>query len=164
MPTKLTPEIINAAILGFEGQKRHIDSQIAELRMMLSGGPAESAATPEAPARKRKISAAARRGQQARWAKIRREPEPTMPATAEPAKPKRRISEEGMKRIIAATKKRWRLAKAAKAQPATAKKTLAKRVAVKKVAKTKSSPAKRTKAAKKAAPTPAQVVANAAAE
>ena len=36
-------------------------------------------------------------------------------------KPKRRISPEGMKRIIAATKKRWRLQKAA-AKAASAKK------------------------------------------
>ena len=35
MPTRnLTPQIINAAILGFEEQKRHIDTQIAELRAM----------------------------------------------------------------------------------------------------------------------------------
>ena len=48
---------------------------------------------------------------------------PSAPAaTSEPPKSKRRISEEGMKRIVAATKKRWRLAKAAKAQAATAKK------------------------------------------
>ena len=59
---KLTPEIITAAILGFEEQKRHIDSKIAELRAMLPDGPGETAATPEAPARKRrKFSAAARR-------------------------------------------------------------------------------------------------------
>jgi hypothetical protein len=36
MPTKLTPEIISAAILGFEEQKRHIDANIAELRAILS--------------------------------------------------------------------------------------------------------------------------------
>ena len=41
--TKLTPEIITAAILGYEEQKRHIDSQISELKAMLSGGPAETA-------------------------------------------------------------------------------------------------------------------------
>jgi hypothetical protein len=35
MPTKLTPEIISAAILGFEEQKRHIDANIAELRAIL---------------------------------------------------------------------------------------------------------------------------------
>jgi hypothetical protein len=35
MPTKLTPELITAAILGFEEQKRHIGSRISELRAML---------------------------------------------------------------------------------------------------------------------------------
>lgn len=54
MPPKLTPEIITAAIEGFESQKRRIDDQIAELRVLLSGGPAESAATPEAPTMKRR--------------------------------------------------------------------------------------------------------------
>jgi len=40
-------------------------------------------------------------------------------AMPEPSKPKRRISAEGMKRIIAATKKRWRLQRAAaKSAPA----------------------------------------------
>jgi len=120
IPTQnLTPEIITAAILGFEEQKRHIDSQIAELKAMLSGGPV---VTLEGTRRKGKISAAARRrmalGQRRRWAKIRGASESAPP---EPAKPKRRISEEGLKRIIAATKKRWRLAKTAKAQ-AVAKK------------------------------------------
>ena len=46
MPTRnLNPQIINAAILGFEEQKRHIDKQIAELRAMLPGGRTEAAAT-----------------------------------------------------------------------------------------------------------------------
>jgi len=48
MPTKLTSEIIAAAIEGFESQKRHIDGQIAELRQMLDGGP-KLIATPELP-------------------------------------------------------------------------------------------------------------------
>ena len=48
------------------------------------------------------------------------------PATPEPPKPKRRISAEGMKRIIAATKKRWRLQRAA-AKSAPAKKVAPKR-------------------------------------
>jgi hypothetical protein len=105
----LTPEIIAAAIIGFEQQKLHIDTQIAELRSLLTGGPAEpTAAAPGAPTRKRRVSAAARRkmalGQKARWAKVRGESEP---ATPEAPKPKRRISKEGMARIIAATKKRW---------------------------------------------------------
>ena len=104
---KLTPEIITAAILGFEEQKRHIDSKIAELRAMLSGGPAESAATPETPTRKRrKFSAAARRrmkeAQQLRWAKIRGESSvpSSPPATPEPAKPKRKLSKAGKAAIV----------------------------------------------------------------
>jgi hypothetical protein len=82
--------------------------------------------------------------QQRRWAKIRGESEPS--TTPEPSKPKRRISEEGMKRIIAATKKRWRLqkAQAAKAQRAAKKaaparkKAAVKKAALKKTAATKS--------------------------
>jgi hypothetical protein len=78
---KLTPEIITAAILGFEEQKRHIDSKIAELRAMLPGGLGKAAMMPEAPTRKRrKFSAAARRrmreAQQRRWASIRGESAP----------------------------------------------------------------------------------------
>jgi hypothetical protein len=37
MPTKLTPEIISAAIEGFESQKTKLDGQIAELRSLLAG-------------------------------------------------------------------------------------------------------------------------------
>ena len=47
MPQKLTPEIVRAAIAGFELQKTQIDSQIAELRGMLDGSSRErSAALP----------------------------------------------------------------------------------------------------------------------
>jgi hypothetical protein len=73
MPTsKLTTEILNAAILGFEEQKKGIDLQIAELRAMLSG-PAAGPATPEPTNRpRRKMSAAARKrigdAQRKRWA------------------------------------------------------------------------------------------------
>ena len=49
MPTnKLTPEIIHAAIAGFEQQKHSIDIQIADLKAMLPGSRTEPAATPEA--------------------------------------------------------------------------------------------------------------------
>jgi hypothetical protein len=146
MPTKLTHEIITAAILGFEEQKRHIDTRITELRAVLTGGPAAPATTPEPPTRKRKkFSAASRRkmamAQKARWAILKGESEPSAPATPKTPKPKRRISKEGMARIIAATKKRWRLQRAAaKAPPAKAAK--------------KSAAFK--KAAKKTAPAPAQ--------
>ena len=61
MPTKLTNEILNAAIDGYGVQKSRIDAKIAELRAMLSGGTAETAATAERPKRKRrKLSAAGR--------------------------------------------------------------------------------------------------------
>jgi hypothetical protein len=141
MPTKiLTPEIITAAIDGFESQKRRIDNQIAELRAMLFGSPADTIteATPESSIRKRrKISAAARRkmalGQKARWARIRGEAEPPAPDTVVAPKTKRRISKEGMARIIAATKKRWAAVKAAQAGLAETKKAAParKKVAVK---------------------------------
>jgi hypothetical protein len=91
--------------------------------------------------------------QRKRWAKIRGTSELSAPATPAPPKAKRRISEEGMKRIIAATKKRWRLAKAAKAQPAIAKKAAParKKVAVKKAATKKAAvKAPPAKAARKA--------------
>jgi hypothetical protein len=91
---------------------------------MLFGSAAETntitEATPESASRKRrKISAAVRRkmalGQKARWARMRGEAEPPAPDTAIAPKTKRRISKEGMARIIAATKKRWAAVKAAQA-------------------------------------------------
>ena len=95
MPTNLTPQIINAAIVGFEQEKLRIDTQIADLRAMLNGGPAKPtpAATPEVSTiKRRKFSAAARRrmkeAQQLRWAKIRGESEPPAPATPGIAKGK----------------------------------------------------------------------------
>jgi hypothetical protein len=158
MPTpKLTNEIITAAIEGFESQKRRIDDQIAELRAMLPAGTTDTAATPEAPTRKRKkFSAAARKrmkeAQQLRWAKIRGESEPPAPAT--PAKPKRKLSKAGKAAIVAALKKRWALkrAEAAKSKPAAAKKAAPKKAAVKRVV------AKKV-AAKKTAKVPAQTAA-----
>jgi hypothetical protein len=69
-------------------------------------------------------------------------------ATPELSKPKRRISKEGMKRIVAATKKRWARVRAegAKAQPARAKKTARKKSPVKKAIATKPAPASVTAA------------------
>src|SRR5664279_1862072 len=61
MPIKFNTEIINAAIEGFESQKRRIDDQIAELRAMLDGGTKPTATTPEAPKPKRKLSKAGRK-------------------------------------------------------------------------------------------------------
>jgi hypothetical protein len=138
---------------GFESQKRRIDDQISELRAMLPGGSIEPAATPEAPTRKRKISAAARRrmaiSQKERWAKIRGESEPPAPATAEATKPKRKLSKAGKAAIVAALKKRWALKRAEAAKTTTKKAAPTKKKGTTKKAAVKASPAK---AAKKSAP------------
>jgi hypothetical protein len=115
MPQKLTPEIIIAAIAGFEGQKALLDHQIAELRSMLDGGsrsePAVSTATGK-PRKKR--SAAVRRrmkiAQQLRWKKIKEAAEPPQSKAAKPKK--RKLSAAGRKNIIEATKRRWALKRA----------------------------------------------------
>ena len=120
MPTtKLTAEIVNAAIVGMEAQKEKLDAKIAELRAILSPGPAETAATPEPAKRKRrKISAAGRKAiaeaQRKRWAASKKATEPSAPKA--PPKPKWKLSAAGRKAIIAATKKRWAAVKAAKAK------------------------------------------------
>jgi hypothetical protein len=118
MPTRLSPELLTAAIEGFEEQKRHLDSRINELRAMLSGGTAKPTATPEAPTGKRKkFSAASRRkmsmAQKARWAKIKGGSEPLTPTNPEAAKPKRKLSKAGRTNIVAVLKKRWAAKKAA---------------------------------------------------
>jgi hypothetical protein len=160
MPTKLTIEILTAAIDGFEFQKRKIDFHIASLRAMLSGNPAKPGATPEPPKhQRRKMSAAGRKaiaeGQRKRWADSKRQPEQSQ-ATPEAAKPKRKLSRAGRAAIIAATKRRWALkrAEAAKAKPA-AKKSVSKKTPVKKTTAKKSVP----KAAKNTATLPPPVVA-----
>ena len=142
MPTNLKPEIINAAILGFEQQKSRIDDQIAELRALLDGGTKPTpAATPEATTAKRKISAAARRrmalGQKARWAKLKNESVSPAPiATPEPPKAKRKLSAAGRAAIVAATKARWDRIRAEgpKSKPAVAEKSSVKKSAAKKAA------------------------------
>lgn len=121
MPTpKLTPEIIAAAISGFEAQKTRIDGQIAELRALLTGGPSAPADAAEPPKRKRRTMSAASRkaigeAQRKRWAAAKKTAEPS--ATEAAAKPKRKLSAAGRKAIIAGIKKRWasKRAEAAKA-------------------------------------------------
>jgi hypothetical protein len=107
MPTKLTTEILTAAIDGFEMQKTRIDARIAEIRQMLDGGSKPTAATSESPRRKRrKISKAGRAAiaaaQRKRWAESKKPP-----GAPEAPKPKRKLSAAGRRAIIAATKKRW---------------------------------------------------------
>jgi len=115
-PQKLTPEIIIAAIDGFQAQKTRIDAQIADLRAMLPGGRTETAATPEAPSgKRRKLTAAVRKrmgeAQRKRWAESKGEPE--SPSETVTAKPKRKMSAAGRKAISEATKKRWAAKRAA---------------------------------------------------
>jgi len=126
MPThKLTPEIITAAVEGFEQQKLRIDAQIAELRAMLTGTPTEPAATPESPkGKRRKMSAAARKrigdAQRKRWAESKKESVPSSPVAPEAPKPKRKLSAAGKAAIVAALKKRWAAKRAAAEKAAKA--------------------------------------------
>jgi hypothetical protein len=74
MPTKLKTEIIAAAIIGFEEQKKRLNAQIAGLRQMLSASaPDGSAPAPQ----RRRMSAAARAriaaAQRKRWAASRKQ-------------------------------------------------------------------------------------------
>ena len=125
---KMTPDIITAAIDGFEAQKKRIDAQIADLRQALTGNGAHGAAASEPVHRKRKMDAAARKriadAQRKRWAAARRESGVEARSEPEPRTPKRRISAAGRKAIIEATRKRWA---AYRAQNKGAKKASAKR-------------------------------------
>lgn len=131
---RLTPEMIAAAILGFEEQKRHINSQISELRAMLDGRDAGPAMTVVALQRKRRTTSAAarRRIGATQRQKVKYQAEPV---ASETRKKKRRLSRAGRRAIIAATKKRWALIRAAKATESKerpgAKKTARKSAAMK---------------------------------
>ncbi len=114
------PELLAAALVGYEQQRSEIVQKIAELRRQL-GGRAEhnghgSLVTAEtAPARKRTMSAAARRriaaAQKKRWAAYHKAEEPAAKKTAgvqkAAAKPMRKMSAAARKRIAEAAKKRW---------------------------------------------------------
>jgi hypothetical protein len=139
-------------IAQLEHQKTAIEKALAALRDISDSAPAtpapvKTATTREAPVKRKKFSAAARKrmalAQKARYAKLKGESEPPTPVTAEAPKVKRKISPEGLKRIIAATKKRWRLKRAeaaAQAQTPAVKKAAVKK-AVKKTATKKAAPA-----------------------
>ena len=131
MPQKLTVEIINAAIAGFEQQQDRIEQKIADLRAMLPAGRIEAAITVNgSPRKRRRMSAAGKRAiaeaQRKRWAALKGQPEGKTPAPA-PAKRKWRLSAAGRAAIIAATKKRWALKRSAEA--ATTKKASTRRKA-----------------------------------
>jgi hypothetical protein len=119
MPTaKLTNTIIQAAIDGFEAQKKSIDAQIAELRAMLSGAPETSAEEPPATRTRHKFTAATRKrmgeAQRLRWAKVKGESSVASPKAApvKKAKSKGGITAEGRKALSIAMKKRWAAKKA----------------------------------------------------
>jgi hypothetical protein len=117
--SKLTHTIIEAAIAGFEAQKKGIDAQIAELRGMLTG--TSESSTEEAPAKgtRRKFSAAARKrmreAQKLRWAKIKGESAPAKKTSVKAARPKPKFSAAARKALSVAMKKRWAAKKAAAA-------------------------------------------------
>jgi len=104
---QISQGIINAAIEGFEAQKRRIDEQIAELRALGNGHRPST----EAP-KKRVMSAAGRKAiaeaQRKRWAEVKTEA-PKVKRT----KKKRVLSAAGKANIVAALKKRWAAKKAA---------------------------------------------------
>jgi hypothetical protein len=141
MSRNLNPQIIAAAIEGFESQKQRLNAQIRELRTMLNGGRTESAAA-EPPKRKRRRTNVARskritEAQQMRRAATQPQSAPSLHVVT-PAAPKRkwRLSAAGRTRIIEATKRRWALKRAEleKLQRASAKKGAARKVAAKRVA------------------------------
>ena len=116
MAQQFTNEIITAAIQGFEEQKRRIDSQLVELKAMLSGKPADAAAPSDSNGRRKRrtMSAAGRRAiaeaQRKRWAASKGESEPAS-ATSETPK-KRKLSPAGRKAIADAARRRWALRRA----------------------------------------------------
>jgi hypothetical protein len=135
MPNNLTPQIIAAAIEGFEGQKNRLDAQIAELKEMLKGRRTESAAAEPLKRKRRRIRAASAEAQQKSWATTKQRPSLKL-VTLEAPKRKRKLSAAGRKRIIEALKRRWALkrAESENAQKSSAKKRGAGKIAAKRAA------------------------------
>ena len=114
MSNNLNPQIIAAAIEGFESQKKRLDAQIRELRAMLNGGRTKSGAAEPPKRKRRRISDAGRKRiaetQRKRWAETKQQSAPSLQTvTSEAPKRKRRLTAAGRKRIIEATKRRWEL-------------------------------------------------------
>ena len=129
MPPTLDRDILEIALIGLEAQKEKILAQIRQVKEFLNGSPAQTTATDtsDVPTGKRKkFSAASRRkmalAQKARWAKLKGESEaPESAPTPKPKKAKRRMSKEGLARIVAATKARWERVRLEKAEQEKAK-------------------------------------------
>src|ERR1017187_9698894 len=101
------PDLLAAALIGYQEKRKDIEARMGELRARIGGQPA-SAPLAEAGATKRAVSPAARRrmaaAQKKRWAAVRKA-EAEVSATPPEAK-KRHLSPEGRARIISATKRR----------------------------------------------------------
>lgn len=163
--SQLTPEILTAALEGFEAQKKRLQDKVAELKAMLSGESKKPAASPVPAKRKRTMSAAARKlisaAQKKRWANLKKTSEaPPKPVASAPIKKKRKLSAAGKRAIAEAAKKRWAKVKAAQqaAKPAPAPKAAPKKAAAKKAAaKAPAKQAKKSVGKKAAAPAPPAV-------
>ena len=112
--SSLTPDIIAAAIAGYESRKKQIEQQIAILRAT-HGGVYNSADV----STKRTHRTLSREGrariaaaQKLRWAKMRGARAPT--EEVEP-KPARKLSSAGRRAIAEAARRRWAAARSAKA-------------------------------------------------
>jgi len=149
---------------GIEGiiaqlEKQHAAVSRALMALRELGEVAASAQVPPAPAATQEVSGrkgkkrtpAQRRrmaeAQRKRYADLRGASEPTVAPALEASKPKRKISPEGIERIIAATKKQWALKRASEkaareqgdAKKAARKQAVKKSAGVKKAAAVKKS-------------------------
>src|ERR1051325_5754561 len=121
MPLRKSDEnILNAALIGLEAKKQQIESQMSEVRQMLSGdapGQHNETAIPVRGRRgRRRMSASARariaEAQRKRWAAQRGGAQVPSAGAAKP-KAKRKLSAAGRRAIIEATKRRWAKVRAA---------------------------------------------------
>ena len=153
--SQLTPEILTAALEGFEAQKKRLQDKVAELKAMLSGESKKPAASPLPAKRTRTMSAAARKlisaAQKQRWANLKKTSEiPSQPLASAQPKKQRKFSAAGKLAIREAAKRRWAKVKAAQqaAEPAAATKSAPKKTAAKKAA-VKATPKKAKKSVRK---------------
>jgi len=116
------PELLKAALVGYEHERAVIVEKIAEIQRQLgnrAAAPSTNGAKPRrqmSPAARRRIAAAQRK----RWAAFHKAQEPTkktVTAQKGAARPTRRLTAAARKRISEATKKRWAAYRAKKAAP-----------------------------------------------
>ena len=165
MPSRIDDATLQMALIGYQSELSRIEQKMAEIRSLIGGRVDPVVAKRNTPNRILSVAARARTApaQRKRWAAFHKGKKAA--AVPELQKAKRSISEEGLKRIIAATKKRWTVKRApaakpepvagkkaavkkatVKTAPAKAAKKVAAKVAVQKAAPRKSAPAKTAKA------------------